>query len=211
MCSFDVECNGATNSYTAFRLRLIGGIYCELHPVGMPNYRRTWVPGGVYFFTVRVCRSSGVDLVEHVASLRAAFASTRTLRPFEVQAIVVLPDHLHCIWQLPHSDGDNAIRWRQIKSGFSRAIAPREERNMSRWRRGERGIWQRRYWERLLLDERDWQAHVDYIHYNPVKHGHAQQVRDWPHSSFHRYVRQGMLPGDWGRVEGACSSVAGGV
>jgi putative transposase len=164
---------------------------------GMPNYRRAWVPGATCFFTVNLLERDRSLLVEHVDALRAAFRDARRARPFEVVAVVVLPDHLHCIWRLPPGDADNATRWRHIKSGFSRRLLPGERRSMRRVAKGERGIWQRRYWERVLRDERDLVHHVDYIHFNPVKHGLVARVRDWPYSSFHRYVQAGLLAPDW--------------
>lgn len=163
----------------------------------MPNYRRVWVPGGTYFFTVNLLDRTGSLLVENVGALRSAFLETRRVRPFEFVAIVVLPEHLHCIWRLPSGDADNAARWRQIKARFSSTLPDIEQRSASRVHRGERGVWQRRHWERLLRDDGDLQSHVDYVHFNPVKHGHVPHARDWPHSSFHRYVREGILPPDW--------------
>ena len=120
------------------------------------------------------------------------------MHPFEVNAIVVLPDHLHAIWTLPDGDGDYALRWRLIKTTFSRAQPQLERRSDSRKAKHERGIWQRRYWEHRIRDERDMSAHVDYVHINPLKHGHVSRVRDWPWSSFHSHVRAGVLPADWG-------------
>ncbi len=170
----------------------------------MSNYRRVWVPGGTYFFTVNLLRRDRRLLLEHVDVLRAAFRHTRAEYPFDVLAIVVLPEHLHCLWRLPANDADNATRWRSIKSMFSRAIPVEECRSERRSERrvakGERGIWQRRYWERLIRNEGDFTAHVDYIHFNPVKHGHAAQVADWPYSSFHRYVRRG----EFRKIGAAC-------
>jgi putative transposase len=163
----------------------------------MPNYRRVWVPGGTYFFTVNLLERRRTLLVDHVSALCDAFRTVRAARPFELIAIVVLPDHLHCIWRLPANDADNATRWRQIKTVFSQNLPQLERRSAQRVRRKERGVWQRRYWERLLRDERDLRTHVDYIHFNPVKHRHVNRVADWPWSSFHRYVRMGMLPRDW--------------
>jgi len=165
---------------------------------GMSNYRRVWVPGGTYFFTVNLLERRRRLLVEHIVELRAAFRATHATRPFEVIAIVILPDHLHCLWQLPPGDADNANRWAQIKSGFSRRLALNERRSAQRVARRERGIWQRRYWEHLIRDGSDLQRHVDYIHFNPVKHGHVARVADWPHSSFHRWVARGDYPLDWG-------------
>jgi putative transposase len=121
----------------------------------------------------------------------------RIARPFDVVAVVVLPDHLHCVWRLPEGDADNATRWRHIKTLFSRSITAGERRSRRRQAKGERGIWQRRYWEHLIADERDLATHVDYIHANPLKHRHVARVIDWPYSSFHRYVRDGVLPSDW--------------
>lgn len=112
-------------------------------------------------------------------------------------AIVVLPDHLHCVWRLPEGDADNADRWKRIKTGFSRQLPSSEYVSSVRRSRGERGIWQRRYWEHLIRDEQDLCRHIDYVHINPFKHGLVNRVADWPYSSFHRYVRLGGLPIDW--------------
>ncbi len=163
----------------------------------MPNYRRVWVPGGTYFFTVNLLERRRRLLVERVDALRQAFHATRSVRPFVLLAYVVLPDHLHCMWRLPEGDADNASRWAQIKSGFCRQVPPDERRSARRLARRERGIWQRRYWEHLIRDPRDLQRHVDYIHWNPVKHGHAARVADWPYSSFRDWVGRGGYPLDW--------------
>ncbi|MBD8526667.1 REP-associated tyrosine transposase [Pseudomarimonas arenosa] len=144
----------------------------------MPNYRRVWVPGGTYFFTVNLLERRRSLLVDHIDALREAFRSARRARPFEVVALVVLPDHLHCVWKLPEGAADNATRWRHIKTLFSRAIPAIERRSARRRVKQERGIWQRRYWERLLRDERDLHHHVDYVHFNPVKHGLVATARD---------------------------------
>ena len=117
--------------------------------------------------------------------------------PFEIDAIVVLPEHLHCIWTLPAGDADYKTRWSLIKAGFSRGMPVGERRSKSRAKRGERGIWQRRLWEHVIRDDRDFEQRVNYIHWNPVKHGWAKRVSDWPHSSFHGYVRRGIYPVDW--------------
>jgi putative transposase len=163
------------------------------------SYTRVRVPGGCYFFTVNLAQRHENDLlVRHIAELRAAFRRTRVDRPFAVEGMVVMPEHLHCIWRLPEGDADFSTRWYLIKSRFSRALAYGEEVTRSRARKGERGVWQRRYWEHLIRDERDYWAHMDYLHFNPVKHGHVAQVREWPHSSFHRWVRQGVYAADWG-------------
>ncbi len=117
--------------------------------------------------------------------------------PFTIDAIVILPEHLHAVWTLPAGDNDFALRWRLIKTTFSRNLPHVERRSASRVAKGERGIWQRRYWEHLIRDEEDFARHVDYIHFNPVKHHRVKNVSDWPHSSFHRYVQDGILPMDW--------------
>ncbi len=176
----------------------------------MPNDRRVWVPGGTYFFTVNLLERRRALLVEHAAALRAAFVAAQAVRPFDVVAVVVLPEHLHCIWRLPVDDADNATRWQQIKSAFARSLPRDERRSARRLAKRERGIWQRRFWERLLRDESDLRAHVDYIHFNSVKHGLVGQVRDWPYSSFHRYVRAGLLPADWGIGDRVASPMSSG-
>jgi putative transposase len=161
------------------------------------NYRRNFVKGGSYFFTVNLAERNLSLLADHAGLLRAAFRYSRSRHPFTVDAIVVLPDHLHAIWTLPAGDGDFALRWQLIKTHLSRAMPPFERRSPSRRSKGERGIWQRRYWEHTLRDESDFSRHADYIHFNPVKHGHVARVADWPHSSFHRYVQQGHYPANW--------------
>jgi putative transposase len=173
----------------------------------MTNYRRSPISGGVFFFTVNLAERRLHLLTDHIDLLRRAFRETQSRHPFTIEAIVVLPDHLHAIWSLPDGDPDFATRWRLIKSSFSRGLPTGEPVSISRKQKGERGIWQRRYWEHALRDEADLARHVDYIHYNPVKHGHVTRVRDWRHSSFHRMVRLGIYPEDWagdaGGVDGA--------
>lgn len=160
-------------------------------------YRRAWQAGGCYFFTVALAdRGSGL-LTEQVNHLRECFRRVQTRHPFTVEAAVILPDHLHCIWTLPEHDARFDLRWGLIKSSFSRGIAGGERRSGSRIGRGERGLWQRRFWEHLIRDERDLRNHVDYIHINPVKHGQAAKAIDWPHSSIHRYVREGRCDSAW--------------
>ena len=161
------------------------------------DYRRALVPGGTYFFTVNLADRTSRLLVERADMLRDVVHEVRQRRPFEIAAWVVLPDHIHAIWALPAGDADFPTRWALIKAGFSRCIAPVEKVNRSRARKGERGVWQRRYWEHLIRDENDLARHVDYIHINPVKHGYAAKASDWPWSSIHRYVRNGTLTADW--------------
>jgi putative transposase len=163
----------------------------------MTNYRRSDIAGGSYFFTLNLADRSQSLLTENIALLRGAFEYTRERHPFVVDAIVILPDHLHAIWTLSDGDSDFALRWRLIKTAFSRGLAHGEYRSDSRQSKGERGIWQRRYWEHLVRDDVDFSRHVDYIHINPVKHGLVTRVADWPHSSFHRFVRAGVLAKDW--------------
>ncbi|MGQ0592280.1 MAG: REP-associated tyrosine transposase, partial [Gammaproteobacteria bacterium] len=130
-------------------------------------------------------------------ALREAFGSVRARRPFRIDAIVILPDHLHCLWTLPPNDSDFSTRWRLIKSSFARAIAPAERLSTRRLMKHERGVWQRRFWEHAIQDQRDYDTHLDYIHFNPVKHGWVPRVADWPHSSFHRFVRLGLYSPEW--------------
>jgi len=164
----------------------------------MTNYRRHRIKGGCYFFTVVMADRSTSLLTKHIDHLRAAFREVMAAHPFRVDAIVVLPDHLHCVWSLPDGDDDFSTRWRQIKSAFSRNIPHEAPRPDSQRKKGERGIWQRRFWEHTLRDEADYRRHIDYIHFNPVKHGHVGRVADWPHSSFHRFVKAGIYSADWG-------------
>jgi putative transposase len=120
--------------------------------------------------------------------------------PFSIDAMVLLPDHLHCIWTLPEGDADYAMRWNRIKRGVSQRTRERVAATLSasRLKRGELGLWQRRFWEHQIRDERDFARHVEYIHWNPVKHGYVTRAADWPYSSFHRYVTQGVYPRNWG-------------
>ena len=164
----------------------------------MTEYRRNFVRGGSFFFTVNLLDRRSRLLTENIGALRTAFRKTKADHPFSIEAIVVLPDHLHAIWSLPEGDSDFATRWRLIKSRFSHALPPGERTSASRRSKGERGIWQRRYWEHTLRDEDDFARHADYIHFNPVKHGHVARAVDWPHSSFHRMTRLGAYPADWG-------------
>jgi putative transposase len=163
----------------------------------MSRYRRLKIEGGVFFFTLTIADRSTDLLVRHIERLRRAYADVQTRRPFETVAICILPDHIHALWQLPHGDADYASRWSIFKSGFSRGLAPASTRSESKIGKLEKGIWQRRYWEHAIRDDTDFERHVDYIHYNPVKHGLVQSVADWPFSSFHRYVAQDFLPADW--------------
>ena len=166
------------------------------------QYRRAFTPGGTFFFTVvtegrRPILASG----EAVDVLRNAFRVVRQSRPFEIDAIVVMPDHLHCIWTLPPGDWDFPTRWRLVKTWFTKHCpeALRCVPDAARFKKGGQAIWQHRYWEHLIRDHADLARHVDYIHYNPVKHGLVGSAGAWPWSSLSRFVRAGVYPADWGR------------
>ncbi len=163
----------------------------------MTIYRRNLVAGGSYFFTVNLAERRLRLLSEHIDLLRGAFRYTQRRRPFTIEAIVVLPDHLHTIWRLPEDDSDFAIRWMLIKAMFSRGLPKNDRVSDSRSRRRERAIWQRRYWEHTIRDEDDFARHIDYIHFNPVKHGYVERAAEWPFSSFHHMVRLGVYPEAW--------------
>jgi len=168
----------------------------------MPNYRRAFIPGGCWFFTVNLLERRRRFLVDHADELRNAFDQTRKAYPFDIAAIVVLPDHLHAVWTLPPNDADFSTRWRLVKMRFAKSLPKEERRSAVREARNERGIWQRRFWEHLIRDDADYARHVEYCYINPVKHGLVRRVQDWPHSSFHRDVRRGLFPLDWaGEVE----------
>ncbi len=167
----------------------------------MVYYRRNRVAGGTYFFTVALNDRRATTLVDYIDILRTAFSITLRRRPFRIDALVVLPDHLHTLWTLPQNDADYPGRWRAVKSRFTRAAA-QSGLDVSQNSKGEYDLWQRRYWEHTIRNEADWARHADYIHFNPVKHGHVRKVGDWPFSSFHRYVQQGLYPSDWS-AEGA--------
>ncbi len=163
----------------------------------MSRYRRSHVPGATFFFTVALADRFSALLTEHIDLLRRAYGMAQRKRPFDTIAICVLPEHLHAIWELPVGDADYSIRWMQIKANFSRHFPASTVRSESKSSRREKGIWQRRYWEHQIRDEQDLERHVDYIHYNPIKHGLVTQLTDWPYSSFHRYVVSGWLARDW--------------
>jgi putative transposase len=162
------------------------------------RYRRSSTAGGLWFFTVNLENRNEDLLTRNVDVLREVMRGVRRAHPFSVVAMVVLPEHLHAIWRLPPGDSDFPLRWSLIKAGFSRRIDAGEQVSASRLARRERGIWQRRYWEHQIRDESGLARHVDYIHFNPVKHGWVRAPAEWPHSSFGRYVAEGMLPADWG-------------
>ncbi|HLD13727.1 MAG TPA: transposase [Burkholderiales bacterium] len=166
----------------------------------MATFRRSTVPGATYFFTVNTYqRQKVLTAAPFYQALKQSLRTVRETRPFTIEAFVLLPDHLHCLWTLPENDADYAVRWNIIKRGVSQQTrdlltAPLTR---SRQQRGELGLWQRRFWEHRIRDERDFEKHVDYIHWNPVKHGYVKRVKDWPYSSFHRFVDRGLYPPDW--------------
>ena len=161
----------------------------------MSNYHRAKAKGASYFFTV-VTKDRRPWFVKerNVNILREAFKTIMKKKPFKIEAIVILPDHLHCLWKMPQNDNDFSSRWREIKKRVSQNL---DERINSR---GERQVWQRRFWEHQIRDQQDWNNHFDYIHYNPVKHGLAASVKDWKWSSFHKAVINGYYCEDWGRA-----------
>ena len=172
----------------------------------MPRYLRAKIEGGIFFFTVALADRKSDLLVRHIDRLQHAYRVMEQRLPFETIAICILPDHLHALWHLPEGDADFASRWAYFKSGFSRGLPAAKARSASKIGKREKGIWQRRYWEHAIRDDGDLERHVNYIHYNPVKHGLVTRAADWPHSSFHRYVAQGILPADWG---GEASELSG--
>lgn len=163
----------------------------------MPDYLRNRTPGGSYFFTVNLLDRKQDLLVEHVDALLEAVRKVPTRHPFRIDAWVVLPEHMHAIWTLPAGDSDYSSRWNAIKVLFTKTIPKIEGVIELRAAKGERGIWQRRFWEHTIRDEADYRTHLDYVHINPLKHGLVDRVRDWPYSSFHRYVERGVYALDW--------------
>ncbi|MES2049859.1 MAG: transposase [Pseudomonadota bacterium] len=163
----------------------------------MSDYRRNRIPGGTYFFTVNLLDRHSNLLIEHIDAFRQAVRQVRAHRPFHIDAWVILPEHMHCIWTLPLGDTDYSARWKAIKIAFAKSLPNTEPLSKVRERKVERGIWQRRFWEHTIRDEQDYAAHVDYVHINPLKHGLVQQVKAWPYSSFHRFVASGIYSENW--------------
>lgn len=154
----------------------------------MAEFKRSFVPGGCYFFTLVTANRRPIFSDEaNVEHLRAAFRKEMQRRPFEFQAVVIMPDHLHALWQLPVDDFDYSNRWREIKKHVSKSL--------------DAYVWQKSFWEHTIRDKRDWQNHLDYIHYNPVRHGYVEQVRDWKYSSFHQWCGRGFYDRQWGSAE----------
>ncbi len=162
------------------------------------RYRRSDVAGATYFFTLNLADRKQTLLVDEFDILRDVINKVKKRHPFQLDAMVVLPEHLHVMMSLPEHDNDFSTRWMLIKSNFSRQLPKQERINKSRQLKGERGIWQRRFWEHLIRDETDFARHVDYIHYNPVKHGYVEQPVDWQYSTIHQYIKDGVLDKYWG-------------
>ncbi|OOG26791.1 transposase [Thioalkalivibrio denitrificans] len=159
----------------------------------MSDYRRVYHPGGLYFFTVvTASRRPLFSNARSIEILRMAFRYVMQRRPFQLEAIVILPDHLHCLWQLPETDSDYSNRWKMLKGYVSRRLGNKND-----------PIWQPRFWEHMIRDDHDRRRHMDYIHFNPVKHGLVDDPAAWPASSFRRYLERGIYPTGWGRREPA--------
>jgi putative transposase len=169
----------------------------------MVQYRRSRVTGGTFFFTVNLRDRRLTLLAERADALRDIVHDVRTELPFVIDAMVVLPDHWHAVWTLPPNDAGYARRIQLIKARFTRHLV-REGIDIAKDTRGEYRLWQRRFWEHTIRDDRDFESHVNYVHINPVKHGHVARAIEWPHSTIHRYVENGLLPSDW-----ACASQEG--
>jgi putative transposase len=202
----------------------------------MPQYRRNHIEGGTYFFTVITYMRQPILDERSIPIFKEGLKECISKKPFSVEAVAILPDHIHCIWQLPPDDADYSSRWKFIKTFFTKnyfrfldetyqvgkkcrvggvPTEPTKSNQLikptaSMAQKGEKGIWQRRFWEHTIRDERDYRNHCDYIHYNPVKHGLVKYPRDWPHSSFHEFVEKGLYPQSWGGPVNAFSDEVGG-
>jgi len=180
----------------------------------MSNYVRYRIKGGCYFFTVNLLQRKKSLLIEYIDLLRESVRLCKQKRPFHIDAWVVLPEHMHCIWTLPEGDDDFSNRWKMIKTHFSKVLPKNERLSKVRIKRGERGIWQRRYWEHAIRNEKDYQNHMDYIHFNPVKHGYVGDVKDWPYSSFPlcqgSCVKEGIYKENWAGNETILNEISSG-
>jgi len=179
----------------------------------MTNYRRAKFEGGYYFFTIITYDRRCFLTDENSRScLRKAIDETRDKNNFDVIAFCLLPNHLHCVWKLPEGDNNYSLRWSKIKSRFTRLYLQSGGieiiQSSSRIKKRERGIWQRRFWEHQIRDEKDLQRHVDYIHYNPLKHDLVERVEDWPWSTFHRYVQEyEKRKKNWADIKAECDKM----
>jgi putative transposase len=181
----------------------------------MSNYRRNYAKGGTYCFTVNTYKKQLLLQGPAIDILRESFRECMDERPFKIEAIVILPDHLHCIWKLPAGDAKYPVRWKEIKSTFTTEYIkevgkPPIKPSLSMQKKGEKGVWQRRYWEHTITDDEDYRRLFNYIHYNPVKHEWVEAPVYWPHSSFHRFVEKGIYTKWWaGPPEGFPEGMAG--
>lgn len=169
----------------------------------MPEYRRAWTSGGTFFFTVVTYNRYPILAQEPAIDLlHRCFHTVIIERPFQMDALVILPDHLHCIWTLPDNDSDFSTRWKRIKTTFTKRYSGDKADDIpeSMRKKKERGVWQRRFWEHMIRDQEDFNRHCDYIHYNPVKHGLVGLPTEWKHSSFMEFVKQGYYPENWGHT-----------
>jgi putative transposase len=157
----------------------------------MSHYRRVRIQGGSYFFTVNLSDRRSTLLTDEHDLLKKSLQSIKRKHPFKLHGWVVLPDHLHCIWTLPAKDTDYPGRWREIKKAFTNACR-------NKYRTFPAQLWQPRFWEHTIRNQTDFKNHFDYIHFNPVKHGYVEQVKNWPYSSFHYFVKAGMYIENWG-------------
>jgi putative transposase len=173
----------------------------------MPEYRRARITGCTYFFTLVTHRRRPILTTPiGLDALGRAWRRVSSIRPFETVAVCLLPDHLHAVWTLPDGDADYSARWAAIKVLFTRRYgdlrgSDTTDRSLSRAARGERNLWQRRFWEHTIRDGDDLRKHIDYIHYNPVKHGYALRPTEWRWSTLRRYVRAGWYDPRWGECE----------
>ncbi|MFA5960273.1 MAG: transposase [Tatlockia sp.] len=174
----------------------------------MVHYRRSVVEGGVFFFTLTLQNRNASLLVDYIHLLTEAVQTVKKEHPFHIKAYVILPEHLHMVWALPQNDSHYSLRWKKIKTLFSKSLA-RSGVPLSKTRHNEYTLWQRRFWEHTIKDEQDFENHVHYIHYNPIKHGLVKDLNDWPYSSFHHYVKSGRIDKNWGKVRVDCTNSFG--
>ncbi|CAN5459848.1 transposase [soil metagenome] len=165
------------------------------------NYRRLKTPGACYFFTVVSYNRQKIFCYDkNPYLLKESLLAVKRRHPFTIDAFILMPDHLHCIWTLPSGDSDYSLRWMLIKGLFSRQCKKLNTGTPNnRIKKREQSVWQRRFWEHQIRNDKDFMQHMDYIHYNPVKHGLVKSAKEWPYSSLHRYIVAGIYPESWGR------------
>jgi len=167
----------------------------------LAEYHRVYQKGGMYFFTlVTFQRRPIFNDAAAIKLLENTIRSVQVKYPFEIVAFVILLDHLHYVWTLPEDESNFSIRWKYIKSSFTKEYLKgrRIDVSESMRKKGEKGVWQRRFWEHLIRDQDDLNLHLDYIHYNPVKHGLVCSPGEWEYSSFSSFVKGGYYTEDWG-------------